>query len=542
MSKYNECIRDGKYALASAGEVCSVETAKSLGIFNRDSYYNGRDYDGVKTFNPAVDSETARSEEICRQNIMGSEATPVCAVMPNAGVGTTAKPGRPGVCVTHGCPPGFEEGRDGLCQKPLEDALVSKKSRCDERWTDWFMLPNYHLGNTFYSVGPGKCYAPCPSGQVPAYARDPVDDTAVDFSSEDDLGTCIDRGEYFNGKYAEGSEFCPIAWVHRLGVTAREIEEQLQTAYDTAMAESGGVKNTHMVDTERERRETALAIMNAASAAMEAVDMPTATQTAACKKLGTMERLQKAYDICEQIKTNEDAFMKRLEDENGDSALKQEQKTMVLKTACDALFCNEKWDPYTAEMISREPICIKNIKNVDLMATDPSGGAGGDATAPLPTAKKQRDFFRTSIGRAAAIIMLCIFGTLIYFAITLFVWPKIIVPIWEFIKRLLTGWKSSKQVQQLEALKDDIEAAGNLPAAPAAAPEGPRGLLDRAKGIADRGRNAAANAVAAVDGSRGFLNRAKGVSANVQSAAAKAVASVDGKKGLIGRLKKRRPF
>jgi len=450
MSKYNQCISDGKYSLATAGEVCSVETAKAIGIFDKNAYYGGKQYANVKTFNPTIDSQTARSEEICRQNITGAQATPVCAVLPIAGVGTTAKPGAPGKCITHGCPIGFTESSDGVCKKPLEDALVSKKSRCDERWTDWFMIPNYHIGNKFYSVGPGKCYAPCPPGQVPAYARDPVDDAALDFSSTDNLGMCIDRTEYFNGKYSDGSEFCPLAWVHRLGVTAREVEGTLQTAYDNAMQESGGTKNTHMVDAERERRDTAVAIVNAAGEAMEAVEVPGETLTAACRKLATNERLQQAYEICEAINTNEDAFMKRLEDENGDSSLKQEQKTMVLKTACNALFCNEKWDPYTAETIGREPICIKNIKKVDLTEKEKTDEAAG----PLPTARKEQEFFRTSIGRAFKIIMICIFGTLFYFFMTLFVWPKIVVPTWEFIKRILTGWKGSEYDKKFGATEE----------------------------------------------------------------------------------------
>jgi len=488
-----------------------VETAKVIGIFDKNAYYAGRQYANVKTFNPIIDSETARSEELCRQSITGAQATPVCAVVPTAGVGTTAKAGAPGKCITHGCPTGFEESRDGVCKKPLEDALVSKKSRCDERWTDWFMIPNYHLGNKFYSVGPGKCYAPCAPGQVPAYARDPVDEAALDFSSTDDVGMCVDRDEYFNGKYTEGSEFCPLAWVHRLGVTARQVEGTLQTAYDAAMTESGGTKNTHMVDAERERREAAIAIVNAAGEAMEPVEAPGETQTAACRKLATTERLQDAYDICEAIQTNEELFMKKLEDENGDSSLKQEQKTMVLKTACNALFCNEKWDPYTAEIISREPICIKNIKGVDLSAKDKAG----DVAGPLPNARKQQDFFRTSVGRAVQIIMICIFGTLFYFFITLFVWPKIVVPTWELIKRILTGWKGSDYDKKFAATEDllmnpEPSSAGPGPAtraavaapapapAPAAAPLGAAPAMAQAVASAAPGlRNRMADVVKA---------------------------------------------
>jgi len=449
MSKYNQCIRDGKYALASAGEVCSVETAKARGFFHAEAYYKGREYNGLRTYNPAVDSETARSEEICRENVDGSQAYPACALAVNAGPGYMAKAGSPGTCVTHACPPGFTDSR-GTCKKPLSDALVSKRARCDERWTDWFMVPNYHLGNAFYSSNVGQCMAPCPSGQVPAFATDPVDGAGVDFTSSDDLGVCIDKQEYFDGKYAETAEHCPVAWIHRVGVTAREIEQSLQEKYDGVVSESGGYKNNYMVDQERDRKAQAAAIVAAGARGMEAVAMPNDTTTAACKTLASPERIREAYNICEQVQSDEVRFMKRLEDENGDSALAQEQKVMVLKTACNALFCNEKWDPYTAETIGREPLCFQNIKDVNMDAKAVA------ATPNAPTADGGKLFFRHSIGRSFSIVMICIFGTLLYFFVTLFLWPKIILPIWALIKRILTGWKVSSYERKFGELEEIV--------------------------------------------------------------------------------------
>jgi hypothetical protein len=449
MSKYNECIRDGKYALASAGEVCSVETAKARGFFHADAYYKGREYNGLRTYNPTVDSETARSEEICRENVDGSQAYAACSLAVNAGPGYMAKAGSPGTCVTHACPPGFVDSR-GTCKKPLSDALVSKRARCDERWTDWFMVPNYHLGNAFYSSNVGQCMAPCPSGQVPGFATDPVDGAGVDFTSSDDLGVCIDKQEYFDGKYAETAEHCPVAWIHRVGVTAREIEQSLQEKYDAVVSESGGYKNNYMVDQERDRKAQAAAIVAAAARGMEAVAMPNDMTTAACKTIASPERIREAYNICEQVQQDEVRFMKRLEEENGDGALAQEQKTMVLKTACNALFCNEKWDPYTAETIGREPLCFQNIKDVNMDAS-----AAG-ATPSAPTADSGKLFFRHSIGRSFSIVMICVFGTLLYFFVTLFLWPKIILPIWAFIKKILTGWKVSSYEGKFAELEEIV--------------------------------------------------------------------------------------
>ena len=483
MSKYNECIRDGKYALASAGEVCSVETAKARGFFHPDAYYKGREYNGLRTYNPTVDSETARSEDICRENVDGTQAYAACSLAVNAGPGYMAKAGFPGTCVTHACPPGFVDSR-GTCKKPLSDALVSKRARCDERWTDWFMVPNYHLGNAFYSSNVGQCMAPCPPGQVPAFATDPVDGSGVDFTSSDDLGMCIDKQEYFDGKYAESAEYCPVAWIHRLGVTTREIEQSLQEKYDNVITESGGDKNNYMVDQERDRKLQASTIVAAGARGMEVVAMPNETTTAACKSVSTPERAQEAYNICEQIQQDEVAFMKRLEDENGDSALVQDQKVMVLKTACNALFCNEQWDPYMAESIGKDPMCFQNIKNVDMDAKK------GDDTPNAPNSEGAKMFFRHSIGRSVSIMMLCIFGVMLYFAVTLFLWPKIILPIWSWIKKILTGWRSSSYERQFGEVEEMIsgQMAAPKPAAKTAATGGAGAAAAPLKAMARRRR------------------------------------------------------
>ena len=509
MSKYNECIRDGKYALATSGEVCSVETAKARGFFHSEAYYKGRQYNGLRTFNPSVDSETARSEEICRQNVDGTQAYPACSLATNAGPGYVWKSGVPGTCVTHACPPGFVDSR-GTCKKPLADALVSKRARCDERWTDWFMVPNYHLGNAFYSSNVGQCMAPCPPGQVPAFATDPVDGSGVDFTSSDDLGMCVDKQEYFDGKYAESAEHCPVAWIHRLGVTARDIEQSLQEKYDGVITESGGDKNNYMVDQERDRKSQAAAIVAAGARGMEAVAMPNDTTTAACKTVGTPERAQEAYGICEQVLQDEVAFMKRLEDENGDSALVQDQKVMVLKTACNALFCNEKWDPYTAEAIGKEPICFQNIKDVNMAAKS------AEATPDAPTAEKGKMFFRHSIGRSVSIVMMCIFGVLLYFLVTLFVWPKIVRPAWAILKKLLTGWRVSSYDRQFGEVEEMISGQNAAAAKPAMAAMGiaaqaarefgpPGGLMQLPQRAAAPSLSAPRPAAAAAPGAPGRL-------------------------------------
>lgn len=442
MSNYYENIQKGLYNYAKAGEVCSVAEAKRIGIFEASKYFKGLDGNlkTLKTFNPAIDAAGSRYDEVCTQNVDGTQAYPTCLLSESAGAGPgfVKKLGAPGTCVAAGCPTGFEDTR-GTCKKPLKDAIVSKLARCDERWSDWFMIPNYHLGNGYWAKQPGQCYAPCPPGSVPFFNKDRVDGEAVDFTTEEDRTKCISREEYFDGKYVQGSEYCPLAWIHRLGNTARDMELSMQTVYDGVAETTGESKNTHMVELEKARKEQARALMTKAGSQLEAVEVPSQAQSRACAKLATSDRLITAYDICAAIRDNEDAFAKKLEDENGDDVNAQGRKIMVLKKACDALFCNEVNDPYVAEGIGRDPLCFKNVKDVDL-----AEGTEPPKTPDAPTAQSGQRFLYKSIGTSIKIVFMLTFGVLLYFFWTLFLWPKIVLPILQFIKRIITGWKSSE--------------------------------------------------------------------------------------------------
>jgi hypothetical protein len=112
--------------------------------------------------------------------------------------------------------------------KPLADAEVSKQYRCDERWYDWFSIPNYHLGNGYENpdpANPGTCYTPCQAGSLPAFQLDPVDGQNLHFiPNEENNGQCISRANYFGGKYAAGTDYCPLSWIYILNSSPQSLE------------------------------------------------------------------------------------------------------------------------------------------------------------------------------------------------------------------------------------------------------------------------------------------------------------------------------
>lgn len=454
-AKFIEDVVAGKYDSVSAGEVCTIQKAKELGVFDKTNYFTkSSGYDSnVRVFNKNRDRASQHTRSLCVQNTDGTEARAECGA--EFGFGFVRKPGYPDKCIAAECPTGFEENSAGVCTKPLKDAVLVKRARCDERWYDWFAIPNYHLGNRYYAPKEGQCYGYCPPGNVPAFAKDPVDGSSVDLSSKDDLTKCVSRQEYFGGKYAAGSEYCPVAWIHRMAATPESMRRSGETLKKMSVAEAAAADGSSE-NSEVTRRFKDALVGDAKTTAvtmskmLENVELKDSAQAAACKKINTVERLTTAYKICDAIQKDEERYLQRLnEDSTGAiSEAQNAKRVQVTKQACNALFCNPKVDPYTADLIGRDPICFKLSSKVDLAA-----GAAGE---PLPDPERGPAFFRQSVGNAARIIFLVIIGVFAYYGWTRFAWPRVVRPLLRLIYRILTGWSSSARSDAVGELIEKI--------------------------------------------------------------------------------------
>lgn len=349
-------VQDSGYDEVSAIEVCSIESAKKLGIYSTNDYYTDG-YSDLKTYISAADTD--RTKNICYQSADGANAYMYCSAVHS----NIAYVKRGSVCQTMSCPTGWTGVKK--CQKPLEDAVVSKRSHCDERWYDWFTIPNYHLGNK-YQADPkiaGSCYNPCPIDHVPQYKQDPVDDSTFGLSSKQALDRCVPRNQYFGGKYQKGSDFCPLAWVYRIGASP-DVLQSIMTSniadYGTS-ASSSGSSNVHFMTLKdpRDMQKLATSLYNNTSTVAENITAPTErNMQQACRSLQNEPRVAQAYSICSNIASMEGEmdFLTKREDA-GDSPDVCESKLKLLKQACNATFCDPEND--AAFMIKQEPLCFK---------------------------------------------------------------------------------------------------------------------------------------------------------------------------------------
>jgi hypothetical protein len=437
-------------------EICTIARAQQLGIFNGEGKEykadsNGNDYSDLRTYNLDVDSKENRTKTLCKDSLDGVSSSRNC--IDQFGPGFIRKlenlDSSGYVCSAYDCPPGFTK-TNGICQKPLADAEVDKRSHCDERWYDWFVTPNYHLGNGVYSSNVGQCYAPCTEYQVPGYATDPVDGTTLDFVSTENIEKCIPRDKYFYGKYKIGSDYCPIAWIHRLNATPISIGHELSQKYNdfatnnlTTSAFSTHANNPTSI------KQSATYISQQCSAYYNNIEVPTENMQNACNTLNTPERVTQAYKWCAELFDNEEEYRERIKHESGDSE-HIDRKVGMMKQACNAVFCND--NDTALGFVTENQICFPSPPNID-----PATGhviLDDDKPDPEPpTTKNAQTFVKKCIVWFIYIIFVPAFLLILWFFYSKVIYPNIIKPIWLALERLLLGKDPIIQQLQEKALE-----------------------------------------------------------------------------------------
>jgi hypothetical protein len=405
----------------SPAEVCTLDQIGSLGIYDSQNYIDPNDtkYTDLKTYNKDKDNKENRTKSLCKQSLKGDSANLNCVF--EHGAGYIRKPGDPDSCIVYECPPGFERsGND--CKKILLDAKINKEAHCDERWDDWFMIPNYHLGNTYDTVG-DKCYAPCPPQHVPYYAVDPADGSRKDFFSTDKADKCVARNIYFNGKYQEGSEYCPLAWIYRLSATPQVLNGMYKNQLNSVLGagSSNVAHNSIYTNLMNNTLNTATNMVNDIGSFIEDVTPISPEMQMACANLYTQDRLQYAYDVCKSLKDDEDSFRENLT--QGDTSGLVDQKIIMLKQAANSLFCpvgeNADDTPFVLinKDIEKDTICFPSVGSVDpskVKKTDDDGNIT-DAEYPAPTADPGEKAVYTSLKAVIYIIMIPILLIILYY-------------------------------------------------------------------------------------------------------------------------------
>ena len=216
-----ESENDESVVKVQPGEICTIDAAKTYGVFGKDKYF----------------SDVLPSEEVSETDIFlkdkddNSHKYSLCEITDDNNIYqncsiSTRNPWKTIDSTKQYCmlsldilddslvPKGLRiiEGTKTI-QKPAEVPVIQpKKSFCQEKWYDWFSIPDYHHDN-MYTVetnesNDSKCYAPCNIGYVPHRTN---------------KNNCMRKQDLEYGKHANSFHYLPIPLIILLGSTKDDI-------------------------------------------------------------------------------------------------------------------------------------------------------------------------------------------------------------------------------------------------------------------------------------------------------------------------------
>ncbi len=468
----------------SAGEVCSIDIAKEIGIDDivlNDKHYKDA-YNNIKTFNAKIDKSEDRSMfSLCEVNSIGSRAYPVCPLHKESGsedgyaFGFTKQfVGSDYSCITSECPTLFTQQKDenGIvidqtkCIKPKVIKISQIGTHNDERWHDWFMIPDYQIGNK-YTSRDNVNYSPCIKGSLPKYLVDPVDGASANLKAgPDEIEKCISKKHYFGGKYVNSPSHCPIAWIMRTGGTKLDYIH----IYEDLIEELEKKGNpTEDLDTIRKNipayvdKEIYDPIQK--DGFKDYISPPiTQESEEACRKLyNDPVHVQKAYEICTRFKEKDpkDAIEYLLEKNSETNRTVANAKYIRARQACHAVFCNPKGGALTN--IEGGPICFPDVEKTNMESEIALIEAEEKKQAELDAIPISSN---TAKKTAMSVIMkygIMILKYVFIMIILLVIMVKIVIPFWRWFRvnvaQTTTNEKliSDKLVGMIESRLDQSE-------------------------------------------------------------------------------------
>ena len=450
--RFEQCRNAKLYDAVRTGEICSINLAKKLGIFDAKSTFKAP-YTNLMTFNPDRDRSEQRFQQICQTDEDQTEARPFCAL--EHGIGFARKAGFADTCITYECPPGFTKEGQTQCVKPTQDAVVSKMSRCDEQPTDWYAVPNFHLGNGYQKGSAQQCLKPCPSQQMPMLETDPVDKVAMGLDPKDHSDRCILKTQYFGGKYAGSSDHCPLAWVKRLTVTKDEIEEDRNAAMESLKAE-GSANEHYQALVEAMPAQAAALYTELLATPLENIEAPDGNIAQACQMINTEDRLQQAYEKCHMVLKTPKSSETLFRDIQGLDEKTAKLKSNALRQACHALFCNNTDD--AAMALGKEALCFEDIEEME-----------SDALAAVQAAKDAKvdeaEIVRPQVndvwndrlpGIVKWLVILLILSVVLFILYKIvmdFLWPKVLrKPIYKVLRLVFKKLPSDAELKMSDEI------------------------------------------------------------------------------------------
>lgn len=210
------------------GEVCTIETAKTYGIFGKDKYFNNLIHEDEKNDLDILIGNNEQNSNYSLCTLENDNAYMNCVLStknPWKTLNDSAEYCMLPIDITLPSALAYNNESPSLIDKPSDIAITMSKSEiCKERWYDWFSIPDYHLNNKYTeytnSNNETVCLAPCKSNSTVQ--------TLPFTNPTNGEKMCVDRNLFRNGYYKEDFHYLPISIVFLLGSSKETLLEHHQ--------------------------------------------------------------------------------------------------------------------------------------------------------------------------------------------------------------------------------------------------------------------------------------------------------------------------
>lgn len=358
---------DARVKTVHSGEICTIETAKAYGIFDSTKYFKDLPLMEASKINIHIDNNDDTEKEYALCNVQNKTAYKNCVLSTNNPWKTLNDTGE--FCMLPldvALPNALKYNEDTkLIDKPNNIPLFrAKKNYCQEKWYDWFSIPDYFLNNTYNlyksTSNVEKCLRPCNIG----------------FIANDDK--CVSKINYDYGKYSTSFHYLPISLILLLGSTRNsllakhnrilnETKQKLSNdvyidneLYDNLTGQIDSQTNIYN-DIKKELKEHIINLLNLPFNEDNIIEPSYNVQTIS-NKIMFKDRIQDAYDIAKNFysmstSTKEDdiklfaEWKNQLADITGltQTDTKFFKQILILKKACNIAFDNKS--SYSSDFI-----------------------------------------------------------------------------------------------------------------------------------------------------------------------------------------------
>lgn len=352
-------------SIKNPGQQCTEAVARNRDVFNQNTVIDGKKVSNIKDIKRKSDDFVLdnKSYSVCHYDMEDRMAIENCSLSsPFLTYEDNKCKIKNGVC-----PDGFKFV-DGECVfKDVKQFSRERKSFCEDKWYDWFRVPNHHLNNGYkvyrnrrsdHKKDITKCFEPCGFNEVP-FVQDKDD------VRNKHMNKCIPKKDLNYGMYS-GIDYCPLALVHLLGMDRERMNQKYMKIVNDDLGDKKRRDDVYNIQQDINSKVTADAIEDVriqanryiedSGVSVKDVKEPEMIEGKICTESVSRDDVESGYNICKDLYSDPDNVVNNIRNTyNYDDDRKLKKHVELLKGACKVSF-DDRVDSNGGFMMSSKPV------------------------------------------------------------------------------------------------------------------------------------------------------------------------------------------